>query len=70
MDDITVVNASLKVIRSDESFLPLGSLYVASALENAGYDPFTYEGLIGLYAGASPSIKWEALTFVSGKSRE
>jgi len=40
------------------------------ALENAGYDPFTYEGLIGLYAGASHSMKWEALTIASGKSRE
>jgi polyketide synthase PksN len=40
------------------------------ALENAGYDPFTYEGLIGLYAGASHSLKWEALTIASGKSRD
>jgi len=29
------------------------------ALENAGYDPFGYEGAVGLYAGASPNPLWE-----------
>jgi amino acid adenylation domain-containing protein len=38
------------------------------ALENAGYDPFTYEGLIALFAGASKNFNWEALTVVSGKT--
>ncbi|HLP47273.1 MAG TPA: amino acid adenylation domain-containing protein, partial [Candidatus Kapabacteria bacterium] len=36
-------------------------------LENAGYDPTTYEGLIGIYAGASSSSNWEGLTYFSGK---
>jgi len=31
------------------------------ALENAGYDPGTYNGNIGLYAGASPNPFWEIL---------
>ena len=29
------------------------------ALENAGYDPQTYTGLIGLYAGYNPNIAWK-----------
>jgi amino acid adenylation domain-containing protein len=40
------------------------------ALENAGYDSNTYEGTIGLYAGASPNHYWEALTLMSGKSAQ
>ncbi|MGE5343491.1 MAG: amino acid adenylation domain-containing protein [Candidatus Omnitrophota bacterium] len=36
------------------------------ALEDAGYNPFTYEGLIGLYAGASTSVNWEAYNSISG----
>jgi polyketide synthase PksJ len=28
------------------------------ALENAGYDPFGYDGAVGLYAGASPNPLW------------
>lgn len=35
------------------------------ALENAGYDPFSYPGLIGLYAGASANYFWEALSIGS-----
>lgn len=31
------------------------------ALENAGYDPGTYNGLIGLYVGASANLYWKAL---------
>ena len=38
---------------------------VWEALENAGYDPYTYQGLIGLYAGASSNPIWEALTLFS-----
>lgn len=34
-------------------------------LEDAGYFPGTYHGLIGLYAGASSSFWWEALTLLS-----
>ncbi|MCP5102056.1 MAG: polyketide synthase, partial [bacterium] len=37
------------------------------ALENAAYDPFSYSGLIGLYAGASFNFYWEALTWLYGK---
>jgi acyl transferase domain-containing protein/acyl carrier protein len=38
------------------------------ALENAGYDPFTYDQPIGIYAGASRNIEWEALSMLSGKT--
>jgi amino acid adenylation domain-containing protein len=38
-----------------------------AALENAGYVPAYYSGLIGLYAGATANFYWEALTFLSGK---
>jgi acyl transferase domain-containing protein/thioesterase domain-containing protein len=31
------------------------------ALENAGYDPFSYPGLIGLYAGYNPNIFWKVV---------
>jgi amino acid adenylation domain-containing protein len=37
------------------------------ALEDAGYDPDTYKGLIGLYAGATPSFQWEGLAILSGR---
>jgi amino acid adenylation domain-containing protein len=40
------------------------------ALEDAGYDPFSYPGRIGLYAGASPNLHWEALTTFSKASRD
>jgi acyl transferase domain-containing protein len=36
------------------------------ALEDAAYDPGSYKGLIGLYAGSSSNFRWEALTFASG----
>jgi acyl transferase domain-containing protein len=36
------------------------------ALENAGYDPRSYPGLIGVYAGASSSFNWEALSYLPG----
>jgi acyl transferase domain-containing protein/acyl carrier protein len=35
------------------------------AMENAGYHPDNYEGLIGVYAGASHNIDWEARTMLS-----
>jgi len=38
------------------------------ALEHAGYDPSTYEHLIGLYAGASAALNWEAYHFFSQKT--
>jgi amino acid adenylation domain-containing protein len=38
-------------------------------LEDAGYDPFSYQGRIGLYAGASPNLSWEGLTSLSGLAR-
>jgi len=37
------------------------------ALEHAGYDPSTYKKLIGLYAGASAALNWEAYHFFSNK---
>jgi acyl transferase domain-containing protein/thioesterase domain-containing protein/acyl carrier protein len=40
------------------------------ALENAGYNPLGYKGLIGMYAGASPHFNWEALSVLSGKSKQ
>lgn len=38
------------------------------ALENAGYNPETYEGIIGFYVGASPSFYWEIITRLSGQT--
>lgn len=41
-----------------------------TALEDAGYDPLSYKGLIGLYAGASPNLGWLKRALLSGKSAE
>ena len=41
---------------------------VLAALENAGYDPYTYEKPIGLYAGASANFSWQGLAEMSGKN--
>jgi amino acid adenylation domain-containing protein len=38
------------------------------ALENAGYDPHSYNGRIGLYAGATPNLYWEVQSVFSRKS--
>ncbi len=38
-----------------------------TALENSGYNPESYSGLIGLYAGASSNFNWEAFSLLSGK---
>ncbi|UCH95166.1 MAG: amino acid adenylation domain-containing protein [Candidatus Aminicenantes bacterium] len=38
------------------------------ALENAGYNPDNYDGLIGLYAGNAPNQYWVALTYINQKS--
>jgi len=35
---------------------------VWTALEDAGYDPFSYSGRIGLYAGSTANLNWEILT--------
>lgn len=35
------------------------------ALEDAGYDPGNYDGLIGLFAGAAENIFWRAKMFLS-----
>ena len=43
---------------------------VWTAVEDAGYDPASYQGLIGLYAGAAPHFNWEAYTILSGKIGE
>ncbi|MGE5343095.1 MAG: amino acid adenylation domain-containing protein [Candidatus Omnitrophota bacterium] len=39
------------------------------ALENAGYDPLSYDGRIGLYGGASSSLMWQALAMISGRAQ-
>jgi acyl transferase domain-containing protein/thioesterase domain-containing protein/aryl carrier-like protein len=36
------------------------------ALEDAGYDPWTYPGLIGLYAGYTPNILWKVGRLAQG----
>jgi len=38
------------------------------ALEEAGYDPGTYSGLIGLYAGSAWNFNWETRVHLSGRS--
>jgi amino acid adenylation domain-containing protein len=38
------------------------------SLENAGYDPFTYPKLIGVYVGASSSFSWQAKVHMAGKT--
>ena len=43
---------------------------VWTALEDAGYAPGIYDGLIGLYAGATPNLNWIARTLLSGKRDE
>jgi acyl transferase domain-containing protein/acyl carrier protein len=40
------------------------------ALEDAGYCPGSYQGLIGLYAGASSSFLWEAASYLSGEREQ
>jgi acyl transferase domain-containing protein/acyl carrier protein len=42
--------------------------YTWMALENAGYNPDTYEGLIGIFTGASSNLFWEALAYFSSTS--
>ncbi len=39
---------------------------VWSALENAGYNPDQYKGLIGLYAGASTNFNWSLYASLTG----
>jgi amino acid adenylation domain-containing protein len=39
-----------------------------TALEDAGYAPGTYEGSIGIFAGAAPHLEWELLYLLSGNS--
>jgi acyl transferase domain-containing protein/acyl carrier protein len=43
---------------------------VWTALEDAGYDPGSYDGLIGLYAGSTPNLYWSARVILSEKSKE
>jgi acyl transferase domain-containing protein/acyl carrier protein/NRPS condensation-like uncharacterized protein len=38
------------------------------AMEDAGYDSFTYKGVIGVYAGSASSFNWQARSVLSGKS--
>jgi len=41
-----------------------------SALEDAGVDSGQYEGLIGIYAGASGNFFWEALSITAGAEEQ
>lgn len=43
---------------------------VWEALEDAAYNPQSYPGMIGLYAGAATSFNWEALSYLSGRTDE
>ena len=38
------------------------------ALEDAGYDSFTYKGMIGVYAGSTNSFNWQIRSVLSGES--
>jgi acyl transferase domain-containing protein len=40
--------------------------YAWEALEDAGYNPGTYPGQVGLYAGASANFTWELMTMAAG----
>jgi len=42
---------------------------VWSALEDAGYNPYSYNRRIGLYAGASPNFSWEGLIHFSNSTQ-
>ncbi|HEX3045791.1 MAG TPA: amino acid adenylation domain-containing protein [Bacillota bacterium] len=44
--------------------------YAWLALEDAGYNPDSYKGLIGVYAGASNNVYWEFLSFLAETGRE
>jgi amino acid adenylation domain-containing protein len=41
-----------------------------TALEDGGYNTRSYDGLIGLYAGAASSFDWKARSLLSGRSAE
>jgi len=41
---------------------------VWAAMEDAGYEPGAYDGLIGLFAGATSSFNWKVRCLLSGKS--
>jgi acyl transferase domain-containing protein/acyl carrier protein len=41
-----------------------------AALEDAGYEPSNYKGLIGLYAGATNNVMWQWLTLFSGMGND
>ncbi|HLP58088.1 MAG TPA: polyketide synthase, partial [Candidatus Deferrimicrobium sp.] len=43
---------------------------VWEGFENAGYMPETYNGRIGLYAGATSSSRWEAMTYLAAQAKE
>ncbi len=41
-----------------------------NALEHAGYDSYSYEGAIGLYAGSTLNLNWHARCILTGKRDE
>jgi iturin family lipopeptide synthetase A len=54
-DEVTMMDPQIRVFHE----------CVWEALEDAGYNPYTYKGLIGLYAGAGENFDWEALSMIS-----
>ena len=44
--------------------------YTVEALEDAGYDPGSFDGAIGLYAGASSGFYWQGISFLSGRAAQ
>ncbi len=42
---------------------------VWSGLEDSGYDPYSYEGDIGLYAGARSNIDWQAYSMMINEGK-
>lgn len=42
---------------------------VWAALDDAGYDPHTYQGMIGLYAGSPENVIWEIYSQLSNNDR-
>lgn len=43
---------------------------VWEALEDAGYNPDEYNGLIGLFAGAGPNYNWQSLAIIENENNQ
>ncbi len=71
LDDIDYFDASFfgYTPREAELLDPQVRVFLETTLhtlEDGGYDPDRYDGLIGLYAGGSPNFLWQGMTFMSG----